>query len=336
MTMKRLFGSVAVFISLASALAGLSSIPAHAQATNTVAAQGLQVSPTTVELNGDPGKTYAINLKVFNVTESQLAYTSSVDDFKAKDETGTPSISVDTALPTTASVRTWINEVPRFILSSHETENVTANVTIPSNAEPGGHYGVIQFSGVAPDVKDTGVGLSAGAGVLVLIRVSGDITEKATLASFSTTQKEKQHFLFEKGPITFTTRIRNEGDVHIAPHGTIELHNMFGGLVTTMKVNEDGSNVLPSSIRRFESNYDKSWMFGRYTADLTLGYGTKGEAITGQLAFWVIPYKLVLILLLVLVTAIFILVRLIRVYNRHIIEKARNEKSTKSKNRKKS
>lgn len=329
MIVKRTFGLALAFISLASTLAGLSAIPAHAQATNATAAQGLQVSPTTYLLNADPGKTYALDLKVFNVTMSNLVYTSSVDDFKAKDETGVPAISVDTTLPATASVRTWISSIPKFTLSAHETNSITATVSVPLNAEPGGHYGVIQFSGKAPDVTDTGVGLSAGAGVLVLIQVSGDVKENASVASFSTLQNDTQHFFFEKGPITFQTRIKNSGNTHFAPHGTIELHNMFGGLVSTMKVNENASNVLPNSIRRFENNYKKTWMFGRYTADLTLGYGDQGGAITGQLSFWVIPYKLVLVVLIVGATAIFVLSRVIKQYNKHIIEKARNAENKK-------
>jgi hypothetical protein len=100
---------------------------------------------------------------------------------------------------------------------------------------------------------------------------------------------------------------------------------MFGGLVTTIAVNSDQSNVLPNSIRRFDSQFNKSWMIGRYTADLTLAYGTTGQAITNTISFWVIPYRLILVILLILVTVIYILRRMIKVYNKRIIEKAKNE-----------
>jgi hypothetical protein len=79
-------------------------------------------------------------------------------------------------------------------------------------------------------------------------------------------------------------------------------------------------------------------MFGRYTADLTLGYGTKGEAITGETSFWVIPYRLILVSLLIVVTVVFVLTRVIRMYNNYIIQAAKkqnekkpNEKKPKSK-----
>jgi hypothetical protein len=338
MRMKRATSLVSLLVMVASGLVGLSALPAHAQASDANAAQGLQISPAEVELDGDPGKSYIVNLNLTNVTGSELVYTSLIDDFKAKDETGTPEISVDTSLPKTASIRSWVSVPTSFNLMSHEARMIAATVTIPANAEPGGHYGVIEFAGSPPNVTQTGVGLSASAGTLMLITVSGDIVQKAALASFSTSNLAgSHHSFFEYGPISFITRINNTGNVHIAPQGTIELHNMFGGLVSTLKVNAATSNqlpgnVLPNSIRSFENTYNKTWMFGRYTADLTLGYGTTGGAITGQVSFWVIPYRFILITLLILVTAIFILSRLIRQYNRHIIEKAKkNESASKAK-----
>ena len=137
------------------------------------AAQGMQISPALVELNGEAGKSYSIQLKVLNVTASDLLFRSSVNDFRAKDETGTPSISVDSGVPSTASIRQWVAPIPDFALRSHQSQTIDAVVTIPANAEPGGHYGVIRFSGRDPAVSGSGVGQTASAGPLVLVRVRG-------------------------------------------------------------------------------------------------------------------------------------------------------------------
>jgi hypothetical protein len=301
------------------------SAPAGAQAANANAAQGLQVSPALVELNAARGKTYNITLSILNVTASDLTYSSSVSDFNSADETGSPHIILDSKLPEIASVKTWISTVPEFTLAGRKSKTITAQIVIPADAEPGGHYGVLRFSGSAPEIKSTGVGLSASAGVLILIRVDGAITEKADLASFYTAQNSKQSSFFENSPITFVTRIHNVGNIHVKPVGSIELRDMFGGIIKTLPVNSDKSNILPNSIRRFEAQYNNPWMIGLYTVNLTLGYGLTGQAITNTISFWVIPYKIILGALFVLVTIIFILSRLIKVYNRHIIEKAKNE-----------
>jgi hypothetical protein len=221
-----------------------------------------------------------------------------------------------------------------FSLAARKSEKVSATLTIPSNAEPGGHYGVIRFSGQAPEIEGSGVGLAASAGTLILVRVSGQVDEKLDLLTFSASRDGTLSGFFENGPLTFVVRTENKGNVHVKPSGQIEIRDMFGNKVETLKVNDVAGNVLPGSIRRFEATLDKQWLFGRYTADLAIGYGTNGQAITRTISFWVIPYKLIMIGLLALVTIVFILRTLIRRYNRYIINKARQSETHHKKKRK--
>jgi hypothetical protein len=305
--------------------------PAHAQAADPSAAQGLQISPAIVELNAEKGKTYTLNLKVTNVTLTQLVYSTTANDFDAKDESGAANVLLNSTLPPTASIVTWLKTDSQFTLDSHESRSLVAQVTVPSDAEAGGHYGVLRFSGHAPEISGTGVGLSASAGMLILIRVAGNITESASLASFNTAHGSSQTSFFENAPIDFVTRIKHDGNIHVKPTGTVTIQDAFGNTVGTVPVNDTKAIVLPSSIRRFDSEYKSGWMFGMYTANLALGYGTTGQAITNTITFWVIPYKLLLVLLLALVTFVFIASRLIKVYNKRIIAKAKNEDSPKNK-----
>lgn len=332
MKLSRFIIGLAVTIFL---LGSLTASSVSAQTTNANSAQGIQVSPTLYELNAERGKTYSIELTVMNVTLTDLLYTVSVDDFNSSDETGSPHIILNSELPETASVMTWVSTIPDFILKSRESKKIDAQITIPGNAEPGGHYGVIRFSGSAPEIESTGVGLSASAGVLILIRVDGTISETASLVSFYSANGDKQSSFFENGPINLVARIKNDGNVHVKPSGDIEIRDIFGNLTATFPVNrqEPKSNVLPNSIRRFEVSLNKSWMVGPYTANLTLGYGTTGQAITSTINFWVIPYRIILVGLMALATLIFILRRLLKVYNRRIIEKSKNENIDKNKKR---
>lgn len=317
------------------ALGGFGTATANAQTSSANAAQGLEISPTLVELNAMPGNTYNIKLKLRNVTASDLQYSTSVDDFAASDETGSPHIIVDSDLPETASIKTWFDDVSKFTLKSRQSLEVEAQITIPKNAEPGGHYGVLRFSGAAPEIESTGVGLSASAGVLILVRVDGEISEKAGLASFFSADADgKQNSFFEYSPITLVSRVENEGNIHIKPVGSIELKDWFGNIVKTMPVNDTKSNVLPDSIRRFETKFEGGWMVGLYTANLTLGYGTTGQAITNTISFWVIPYKIILAGLAVLVTMFYVLKIMLRSYNRRIEEKVKHEISRQNKNNK--
>lgn len=297
---------------------------AQVQTSGANAAQGMEISPAIIELNGAKGGTYNLSIKVTNVTPSDLVYETSVEDFRAKDETGSPQVLIGSDLPDTISVKSWVSTIPSFSLESRKSETVTFTVSIPVDAEVGGHYGVLRFAGNAPELDSTGVALSASAGALLLVRVDGAIAEEAELASFYTGNSGKQTSFLENAPVDFTVRIKNTGNIHTKPTGAIEIKDMFSNTVVNLAVNENLANVLPDSIRKFETTYD-GWMFGYYTANLALGYGTSGQAIVGSTSFWVIPYRAILVGLLLLVTALFVVIKLIKAYNRRIIAKSKNE-----------
>ncbi|MEO6109716.1 MAG: hypothetical protein ABIP50_01755 [Candidatus Saccharimonadales bacterium] len=286
---------------------------------------GLEISPALVELNAVKGNIYTVNLSVTNVTNNNLVFNSFVNDFGSKDETGTPNVILDNTV-TPTSIKTWVSNIPDFNLKAHEKKKLTATITVPSNAAPGGHYGVIRFSGHNDSAASSNVDLTASAGTLILLKVDGPVIEKVNLISFDATKNGKAGASFETGPITFVTRFENVGTVHVKPTGQIEVKDFFGNQVANLPINDAGGNVLPSSIRRFEATFDKSWMFGQYSAQISIGYGTRGGAIVESISFWVIPYKILLIGLILLITVIYILRGLIKRYNRYIIKNSHNGK----------
>lgn len=339
--MKRSFVTLAL---VASVIGSAIAIPHYvsAQVTNkdasASAAEGLQISPALVELNGEAGKSYTIQLQVLNVTASDLVFNSSVNDFTAKNESGTPSINLDSDTPSSASIKQWVSYIPQFGLQTHQLKKIDAVITIPANAEPGGHYGVIRFSGQAPELSGTGVGLTASAGTLVLVRVAGAANEKLDLETFAASKGGKAGAFFENGPITFIQRYKNSGSVHVKPIGQIEVRDSFGNKVATLPVNSAKGNVLPLSIRRFESTLNKNWLFGRYTADISVAYGSTGQAIVQTISFWVVPYKLVLAGLFILATIVYVLRIVLRRYKERIVQQALNKQSSsnaKTKNKRK-
>lgn len=313
----------------------LFAVSAHGQATNANAADGLQISPALIEVNGEPGSTYTIQIRVTNVTASDLTFDSEVNDFSSKDESGNASVNLDTSLPNASSIRSWVSVIDSFSLKARESRNVNATLSIPVDAEPGGHYGVIRFSGRAPTIDGSGVGTAASAGSLVLVRVAGTVDESLDLITFQTSQNNTWSGFFKYGPVDFVMRFENNGNVHVKPIGQIEIRDIFGNKVETLSVNPDKGNVLPLSIRKFQSTLDRQWMFGRYTADLSVAYGTTGQAIVKSISFWVIPYRLIIGAIILLATLIFVFRTVIKRYNSYIIKRAHSTHGHKTKNRKK-
>lgn len=285
--------------------------------------QGITVSPVLVELNAEPGKKYTIDISVTNVTAGDLILSSEANDFTAKDDTGTPDILLDEDNGT-YSMRKWIEKPERVRLKSKETKVVKAFVNVPANAEPGGHYGVVRFSGIAPELDGTGVALSASVGTLILTRVAGDIKESAKIENFYFEQSGNESWWFEQTPVQAVERITNNGSVHVKPSGTLELKDVFGRSAAKLPVNQEGRNILPGSTRRFDQTLETTWLFGPYKARLELAYGTQGQVLQSETTVWFIPWRLILATLLVTVIIFFGLRWLLKRYNARVIRKAQS------------
>ncbi len=288
--------------------------------------QGLEISPPVIELSADPGQTVTASIRVRNVTQGELIAKGKADDFGAStDETGQPRLLLDETGETRFSLKYWVQGVPDLRLAPQELKTNVVKIVVPANAEPGGHFGVIRFTAVPPDLNGTGVALSASVGALVLLKVSGTITEKVSLAEFSALQGGKKSGFFEHGPIDFLVRVRNEGSVHEKAQGSISVTNWQGKQIASIPVNAKGGNVLPDSIRRFEQSLSEKQLFGHYSAKLALNYGG-GKLLSASLGFWVIPWKLILLVLLGIIVVGYLLRIGLRKYNEHIIAQARRRR----------
>lgn len=291
--------------------------------------QGLEISPPVVELQADPGQTVTTAISIRNVTKGALLVKAKTDDFGAgDDESGQPQLLLDTEGQSRFSLKYWVSSVTDLTLAAGELKKNQITIKVPKNAEPGGHFGVVRFTAVPPELEGTGVALSASVGTLILVRVSGNITDKLSLEEFSTGRWKGEGSVvtktgfFEYGPVAFVVRLKNEGSVHEKPKGTITVSNTFGKQVGSINVNDKGGNVLPDSVRRFEQELASKRLFGRYVAKLDLSYATD-QKLTATKTFWVIPWKLIALGLIGLVAMVWIARLAIKRYNRHIINQAR-------------
>lgn len=304
------------------------AVPAASSAATTGATngQGLEISPPVVELSADPGQTVTTTIRIRNVTSGELIAKGKADDFGAgSTEDGQPKLLLDETGSTRYSLKFWVQGVPDLALAPKELKTTTIKIIVPANAEPGGHYGVVRFTAVPPDLQGTGVALSASIGALILLKVSGSIQENVSIAEFSAGQSGKKGSFFEHGPVDFVTRLQNQGSVHEKVTGSIAVKSWTGQKIADVPVNPKGGNVLPGSIRRFTESLTNKQLFGHYTAVLSLNYSA-GKTLTSTIGFWVIPWKLVLLGLVGLIVLGFLLKVSIRRYNEHIIAQARRHR----------
>lgn len=317
--------------------ASLSSPAVFAQNTQTQG-QALEIAPPVITLSSDPGKTVKTTINLRDVSSSSLVVTNEINDFTAAGLDGTPKIMFDDETAGPYSLRAWISPVPQLLLKPREVKELPITITVPEDASPGAHYGVIRFTGTPPDLDSTGVSLSASLGALVLLKVNGDIKEGLSLTQFSVSHKGKPGPVFESTPLQFSQQIKNTGNMFEAPTGYVTIKNMFGKPIAAVNINLEKRNVLPASTRQFTGSLDKSVigtrrLFGRYTAQLHLTYGTNKQVLESSLSFWVIPFKIIAGIIILLIGGFFVLRFLIGRYNRRIISQSQKSK-TKSKSKK--
>lgn len=323
-----------VVVAAASSSALAATPPAKQPAApqpNPNAGQALEIAPPVLSLTADPGQVIKTQISLRDISSGNLLVKGQVNDFVAAGEDGTPKILLDSNDADPYSIKGWVGPLPAMVMLPKQIKSLPVTITVPANASPGGHYGVIRFTATPPDLQGTGVSLSASLGSLVLIKVNGDIKENLSVVELSASHNGKTGKLFESTPLTFVERLKNTGNTHEQPVGQVTITDMFGKKVAAVNVNLPPRNILPSSIRKFEQPLDSSVignkkLFGRYHAEMSVTYGAKKQVTTASMTFWVIPYRMVAIVIVVLVGGFFILRFFIRRYNERIISRSRGSR----------
>ncbi len=308
-----------------TALVSAATAPTPSNTANN--GQALEIAPPVIELKADPGQSVKVQILLRNVSSGALVVSGQANDFVASGEGGTPKVLLN-GETSPYSLKDWVIPPASLQLAPKEIKTMTITINVPSDGSPGGHYGIIRFTATAPSLSGTGVAISASLGSLILMTVNGPVNENLTVKEFSVAHGGRTGSLFDSTPLTFTTKLTNNGNVHEQPVGQVTIKDMFGKKFASVNVNLPPKNVLPQSTRKFESPLDKTVignkkMFGRYTADLTVKYGKNNDkTVTSSMSFWVIPIRTVVIAIAALIGAFFLVRYLLRRYNRYIINRS--------------
>lgn len=290
-------------------------------------AQALTIAPARMELTGDPGTTVTGQFVLLNEEAGSRTFYTSAQNFEARGETGTPNfVDSDTGLAS------WVSVQSEVTLAQGDKQTVDFSIAIPSDADAGGHFAAIFLSTVPPG--DSQVSIGAKVGVLILLRVSGDVSEEAGISDFGA-----DRFFSVSTPVGFSYRFTNNGGDRVNPRGDIIIRNLIGLKKAVVPANPGEGNVLPGSTRKFEATWGdtaetrpsgffaaagyelKHFAFGPYRAKLAIAYGVDGSASDSAWVF-LFPWHLLAIVLVVLIILFPFLRYGLRRYNRWIIAKA--------------
>lgn len=287
----------------------------------------LSVSPTIFDMSANPTQDWSSSVRVINSNPYEIKVFADVVNFAPKGERGQgkflPVIDTETQGQTVAE---WVDITKEaIVIPPEQTVEVPFSIKVPETAPPGGHFAALLIGTKPPEGVEGMIGVETSQVVttLLFLKVTGDVIEDGSIRSFRT---EKS--LVEKPEATFELRFENKGNVHLLPRGDIKILNMWGqerGLIPINSTTMFGT-VLPDSVRNYSFTWKGEWSLadmGRYTAIATLGYGEEQKQFSSsKIAFWVIPFKALGLVLLILIGFIAFFTWVVKLYIRKMLSMA--------------
>lgn len=292
-------------------------------------AYALTVSPPIIEISADPGSTVTGEIKLFNESDRTQTFFTSFENFEPSDETGTPRF-----VGSEDGLATWLSTTGSVTLAAKEEILVPYTLSIPNEIEPGGYFAATFFGTQPPAIDESQVSIGGRLGVLMLLRVNGDIPEDGGLLEYQTVDN---HSFYVMPPVEFEYRFSNNGGDRVVPRGDIEIKNTFGKVRETISANLQEGSVLPDSARRFKPKWQpeieqpetffeiiqyqwRNFHFGFYTAEINLGWGFTNQTANNSIGFFIFPWQLLLVLIVVFVLVWIFLKVGTRAYKKSLIK----------------
>jgi hypothetical protein len=181
------------------------------------------------------------------------------------------------------SLSSWISfENKNLQLAPGEKKSV--KVFIDKNRiTKGGHYASILAEIQAPESKQQ-VNVKAVLSSLLFVRAStGKEVEEGKIDTFEPLRDGIEY------PNAYILRFENSGNVHVIPYGLIQVLDPLGNLVAKGALNDNSLDVLPESIRRYDTTittYQKILLPGIYTAKIDLHFGKTNQKLSATVKFF--------------------------------------------------
>ena len=277
----------------------------------------ITVAPAKQEVMVNPGEQTAVVVKFINQGTTAISGILKAADFVVEDSEGTPIFLEGSNSPSSPrfAAANWV-ELPydRITIAAKNSVIVQAKINVPQDALAGGRYFGIYFEpggeiSNSPTENGAETPITIRLAGLVFLRVAGPVEESAFI-----TQLTAPRFL-EYGPISVKAEIKNKGNYHIRPKGTISITSIFGKKVDEKVIRE--ANIFPDTSRFFESSLGQKWLFGKYKIDLTAAYGETGKVLTATIFTWIIPWRLIIIIILTIIIVTLLISLLVRRLRKH-------------------
>ncbi len=308
----------------------LFAAPMAASAAGEDSGVNLTTSPLPINIVAAPGETKTVDLKIKNSGSKAVQLRVDLMKFKAFGEEGKPRL-LDREPGD--DYFDWVSFSEKtFNAEPGVWKSVKMTIKVPRSASSGYYYAAVFSPANKPKPTSERTAAVVGAtATLVLLEARVPGAKRAIeVVEFSADRK-----FYEYLPASFSIKLRNKGNVHVAPYGSIFMSRGDTKDISIIGVNSEKGNILPDSNRVYTASWqdgfpvyqprrdgpelvaDRSgkaaqvlkWDFtqvpklriGKYTASMLLVYddGQRDVPVEAVVSFWVIPWRLILLMIAV-------------------------------------
>lgn len=266
----------------------VSAIPATAEG------ERLTVTPMVYDEKAKKRDILKRNISLTNNTDSKLDVYVFVNDIDT--EVGEQEFEGRTTANISESLANWI-EISRgkIDLEPGQTKQIPFLIHVSVYADPGIHHAQISFGWGSTKI-DAQVKAAQEPAASINVEVLDDSKEVLQLGSFLSDKT-----FFTENVASFSYLFENIGNRAVSPSGEIRIYNRRGEEVGAIGVNDDDAELLPNMTSKLGSIWNSEGKFGRYKAMLDVEYGAKQRGtVQDTIFFWVIPWKKILFIFIVL------------------------------------
>ncbi len=332
---------------LAFLIAGvLCTVPAYAIEDNGFS---IQVTPSPLVATVKPGQQTNLELKVYNSGTSAVDLKIQARNFDVNTKTG--QVEIDDS--TDAHVSEWISfRANEFTVQPGQWYTQSIRIDLPKNAGHSYHFAVVVSQESLPSQSENNRLIKGSVAVFTLLNVD----RPGAIRKLEAVELQVDKQVYEYLPATVSVSFRNTGNTIIQPYGNIFIQRSHDSTKTlaTLPVNENKGYILPGSVRELTTTWSdgfprittdsdgkthEEWdwsqigkfRFGYYTVKLVGVYndGERDVPLESEVSFWVIPWKILGVALIVLLFVAIGVWSLLQKLLQPLLQRLRRQKQSK-------
>lgn len=222
--------------------------------------ESITLSPVAKRYELKAGEVKTDELTVVNDGKAAYDFLAYAKPYSVASESYSPDFSTET---TNGDIPKWVRfDKPKYHLEAGAFTTVKYTITVPENATPGGHYGVL-FVETQPKEVVTG-----GNAVVRKKRVGAIVyaTIEGTYETGGQQDSVDIPFLQVEPPLTTVLKTSNNGNTDFIDSVTFKVSDIFGSVKYEQ---EKDYPVLPQTARKMTLEWKGASSFGLYKVDVT-------------------------------------------------------------------